>query len=296
MIKIILIVITIILSSTWWYYIFKDKGIQKEIVEEKSKEIRSFRMYINTSFCEFEMKVNDITVFDFDNTFHLENSMPINFFMKDWNNSFTLKQKNISQKNKDNSNCNIIIKSITKNWWISEEENVIDLTIQNWLVSTTTEKISLNEKRTEDSIEIQTNINLNIPAFKWKWVNSDIIKNTEENKISLFNEYKKFHNLLKEKKIDEINMYENEKLTEHQNAFSLKKKDNSIIEHVLDKDLYLYDLDPDIEFEILWDWKLARITRWDGAGQIAFVYNDDSSTIYYDLIYRKEWEKWILTR
>lgn len=152
----------------------------------------------------------------------------------------------------------------------------------------------------ENSASVQRDVSLPINLPKWQWLTSDVIVDTEAIRKSLFKQYQYIHSLLAKKDESAVVALMNERLEETARGFykpySQIAKVTGVRDAMKDYEMTLFPVDPDFEFEIMGNGRLAKITRWDGSAQIVFVENDQSSALYFDFIFRKQANRWILTR
>ncbi len=151
-----------------------------------------------------------------------------------------------------------------------------------------------------DGVKISRTINLKVLFPKWKWLTSDQIPNKEETKKELINQYQSLWNALNKKEVSKIKSLFGERTKEYKKAF-YNKSDFDVASDMQkssnNNGLQLGAFTPKYEYlEVFGNGRLARLTLWDGSEAIYFNYKDGSASINYDLIFRKQKGKWIITR
>jgi hypothetical protein len=259
----------------------------------------------------FQIRVNDVPVWITPNKAEMKLSFPINQWLKKGRNKISLIFDNDSYS--PLAQC----KTLTMFRYGGNNNNISvgKIEISNGLVrnadAVTYDQFEIikdciivgdvTEVRDESKFIVAQELNIDMDYPKWNWFESDEIIYSDSLKKSLFLEYIKIHSMLKDKNIDLFHKIYFEKIDELSKAFYYSHVEMLRLSGLSDlsiyDDMYLYSLDElDYKIEIFGNNRLAMITRWNGKAQIAFVYNDDSSTIYYDFIFRLVSGRWILTR
>jgi hypothetical protein len=151
-------------------------------------------------------------------------------------------------------------------------------------------------------IQLEQKINLPLSLPKWKWLMSDKIANDEETKKELIKEYHKIWQALHDKNLQLIAPFFKERTTELAEAYYKSFEEMSPIPN-LEKEIHNNQViqGGDIPEEyaylhIFGNGHLASITRWNGEAAIFFNYKDGGMHDNYDIIFRKQGDKWIITR
>jgi hypothetical protein len=150
-------------------------------------------------------------------------------------------------------------------------------------------------------IILSRTVDLPLPFPRWKWLDSDIIPDTEVTKKELLKQYLIIWNALKAKDVDSILplfKQRNEEAPDslYLNESDLAKRLKSNFESDI-KDMVLWESMPEYALLHIWgEGRLARITDWEGNSFIAFVNEENTVSTDYDIIFRKSGDKWIITR
>jgi len=272
---------------------------------------------ISAYLCKFDLRVNDVSVASNKRDFPTEVTIPVNHWIQNGSNTISLIQDISEQDSMEGSSCEVTLlvkengtdkstaKSITN---IKLLEGVNNSSGESRLNSNTLQvtengnvisnKVSFKDE--QDKLVLQRVISLPIVLPKWKWFSGDLISDTKETRASLYAEYEKVHSALKSVGLSYIRQVFNERLIELGAAFYKAPQEmaslSGLQDSVIDPELELVPLDPDIEVEIMGNNRLIKITRWNSEPQVGYVYKDGSATVGYHLIYRKKGNQWILTR
>ena len=156
------------------------------------------------------------------------------------------------------------------------------------------------ESKYGDGVELQRTITLPLPFPKWNWSTSDKIENNDQTKQELFAQYQLIWNALKNKKISKLKRLFKERIKEYTEAYYGEGSFNVVAtmdQDSKDPNYELVDLAPKYEhLQVFGNGLLARIVAWDGGEIIYFNGKKTDISENFDIIFRKQDGKWIITR
>ena len=149
-----------------------------------------------------------------------------------------------------------------------------------------------------DGVKISRTINLKVPFPKWRWLASDQILNNEETKKELIVQYQNIWNALDKKDISKIKPLFKERIRELSKAYYTKNQFIAgITNEVESNQIELGKFIPKYAYlRIFGNGRLAKLVAWDGGAVIFFNFKDGSAHDDYNIIFRKQDGKWIITR
>lgn len=148
-------------------------------------------------------------------------------------------------------------------------------------------------------IQLQRTIDLPLPFPIWSWFKSDLIQNNESTQKALVTEYQKIWDSLKNKKTAELSSLFDERNKEYQAALYNDAPNilSSLQTTANNSNYELGDFIPKYEYlHVFGQGKLAKLTTWDGHPSIYFNEKKGDTSESFDLIFRKQHGKWIVTR
>jgi hypothetical protein len=134
---------------------------------------------------------------------------------------------------------------------------------------------------------------------RWRWVDSATISDTPETRASLMTEYQRIWELLNARELGGFPALLEERTAEYRQALHADAEaipaDYGLGTAVSDPASRLHGLEPeDAEFHLYGGGRLAEFTRWDGKPLI--VFEEEDIARYFRFIFRREGERWIVSR
>ncbi|WP_431113133.1 hypothetical protein [Variovorax paradoxus] len=136
----------------------------------------------------------------------------------------------------------------------------------------------------------------------WRWTTSDPIPATRATRTALRREYRLIWEAVRAKKVAGLLPAFAERNREMGAALrlaegELERRAGTLQEHSMDPALEQVPLEPeDAELVVFANGRLAKLTRWDGSPMIAFSYKDGSGAVAFDIVFRRERGKWLISR
>jgi len=293
--------------------------VDQTLADTITKIEAKFFLKVSAVSCNFDIQVNGHEVFSHKMIYPISGKFPINQWFQNGENKITIIQRVKDQNSIEESSCEVTLLLKQNGEKDAEKKVITNLKLENGkdisLISSKLDAITLEPSKDGKMVSEETNLNignkqltlervvsLELDFPKWKYLSSDIIKDTKENRASLYAEYEKIHKILSDKNVKLLRQFMDERVTEYAAASNMtwqESYDFSEIEtDALDPEQELLDLErlSDNEFKITGDGKLVELTRWNGKAQIVYGYKDESFYGYYSLIFRKSGNQWVLTR
>lgn len=162
-------------------------------------------------------------------------------------------------------------------------------------------------KPIETGIKISQIINFESSLPEWKWLNGEIIKPNNGTKKEIYQEHIKLQNLILSKNISPENLYPlfAERTIELSQAYYSSEEEmvpDGIIESAND-DKYelvkleeIYENEKNIFLNTYGNNRLAKLSIWNNRGRLTFGNKEANTSMVFDIMFRKENGKWIITR
>lgn len=264
-----------------------------------------FQIRVDSQKSKYRVGINGAIVFEWNRISPIAASFPVNQWLKNGDNKLTLE---ISASSLASGECQAellcldledeeyVQKKITDLTLVDAQDRSLPADSDGDVLVSETEQITLED---ENSI-LWRGVRLPVKFPTWRWLTSDVIVDNDETMKELFIQYQKIWHLLQNKETTKIYDHMSERLEEYAIAFyettQAMADRTKISKMVGDSDRDLSPLDERAQLEISGEGRLARLLRQDGNDMISFAKKDNSSTAYYDFIFRRQAGQWVLCR
>ena len=259
-----------------------------------------------------ELKVQLIAWDDTDYKLHKELLCKVSLRVKKYD-DFSIEPKTISTITYNNKQEKALKISSLEGKYNSKKDFLLDEKGDVIISDLETSPLTFYQGDKIAGVSLTQNINLETPFPRWKFLDSeniiekryDELSNDEYNKLReradikvLYQTYKKIHDTLKERNVDSIIDLFDERNEEMDIAMYYQSKPyyknkiyKNLKENVNDKERELLKWSEKKYFFISENGKLIYVS-----GAIKFADKDRSTYTRYPLVFRKEKDKWIITR
>jgi len=265
------------------------QGVNSMVTNEKSV------VKISTTFsgCKYEVRVNDVPIISDKNGLQVNVSQSVNQWVRNGENKLYVHISPVpgSSAEKMEANVTILLEPL-------EGNPTLETTVLKWHFDGKENKPQHN---TVEEITNRQGFHLSLPFPTWKWFTSDIINNDENTRNDLLREYQKIHNAVASRNVEDILPDFSERFAELATS-SFKSADvlnkaYGLLSAAKNQQLELLPIYPDDSpLVVFGDGHLAKLTYWNGTPLIGFNFKDGSGSEGYNIIFRREKGKWIITR
>ena len=263
--------------------------------ENRMATIEKAVVRISTEFsgCKYEVRVNDVPLVSDNHGLQVKATQPLNQWVKNGENKLIVNLSPVQGASAEEMEATVTV--LVEPFEGSASSGT---TVLKWHYSGKEKK---PQKNLGEGITSRQEFQLSLPFPVWKWFTSDVISSDENTRKDLFNEYQKILDALKSRNVERILPDFRERFAELA-ASSFKSVDVMAKSYGLaaaakNQQLELSPIDPnDSPLVVFGDGHLAKITYWDGSPLIGMNFKDGSGSVAYDIIFRREKGKWIITR
>ncbi len=316
-------IITIIIILIGWisWYLTKNKSIQENTInsnqtiqmattntgvntseitsqiqqEKHTNSIKKPVVTISTDFsgCKYEVRINDVPIVSDKHGLQIKAAQSVNQWVRNGENKLYVHISPVpgSSIEEMEATVTVLVEPL-------EGNTSSETTVLKWHYDG---KETKHQQSVGEAITNQQEFQLSLPFPEWKWFTSDVISSDENTRKDLFNEYQKILNALKNRNVEYILPDFRERFTELAastfKSADVMAKSYGLAAATKNQQLELSPIDPnDSPLVVFGDGHLAKITYWDGSPLIGMNFKDGSGSVAYDIIFRREKGKWIITR
>lgn len=287
-----------------------------------------FSLGIKISGCIYDIRINDVSIMDDQNGYPVSVDMPVNEWITPGSNTISISMQPLEDEEKLAASAQGTITLNVRQSGTPAETNlpISKLSFSNngadnnsklygttaygkydskkSFISTENGDVSIQKATiTEDlnGLVASQEIELKSSLPKWAWIDSEEIQNNEETKKQLIKEYQKIWTALNTKDVKgKIVPQFIERTKELALAYYVDESQMAPTD--LEKSPFNEELELPPMYEdhakliVFANGKLAKLLRWNDEAMIIFGHKEKDIMTTYDITFRKQNGKWIITR